>query len=262
MQVRDAMSRDILKVGPGDSALETGLMMDSRHISAALVLEKGRLRGIVSKETFIAHMSKLCERPLESLTVSDFMEADIDTVKEDADIKVAVELLLMQNSIIDRLPVLSEGEVVGLISKADFTRLFAEEMAGKYRVADLMQYSPVTVADYTPLAQVVDEMMNLGVKRVIVLSGEKLAGIISVKDLSLMLFREKVVCKGTDPMPHLTAEDAMTRNPITVNKKAHASEAAGVMVGRGIGGIPVVNNRLEGILTRTDLLKGYQLSLG
>jgi CBS domain-containing protein len=32
------------------------------------------------------------------------------------------------------------------------------------------------------------------------------------------------------------------------------------MVEKRIGGIPVVDDGLEGIITRTDLLKGYQLA--
>lgn len=261
MQVKDVMSKEVLKVAAGDSALDTGVKMDSCEMSAAVVEEAGKLLGIVSKETFISNITRFCDTPIQSLKVEDFMEADIDTVEAEDDLSAAVDKLLTAKSIVDRLPVLADGAVVGLISTTDLTHIFAGEMEGRFKVADLMHYNPLTVSDYTPLSKVVDDIINLGVKRVMVMSGEKLVGIISVKDISLMVFREKVAFKGLDPMPHINAEDTMTRNPITVSKKADASEAAKVMVEKSIGGIPVVGDRLEGIITRADLLKGYQLTL-
>jgi CBS domain-containing protein len=168
--------------------------------------------------------------------------------------------MLTQKSMVDRLPVISDGEVVGLLSKVDLTAVFAEHLSGRFRVGDLMHYNPVTVFDYTPLTKVVEDMKGMGVKRVLVMSGDNLAGIISVRDLSLALFRQKRQQQSVDPRSVLTAEDIMSRNIITAAKSDDAAHAAQIMVEKEIGGIPVLDGRLDGIITRTDLLKGYQLA--
>ncbi|MFH1055364.1 MAG: CBS domain-containing protein [Candidatus Altiarchaeota archaeon] len=260
MLVRDAMSKDPLIVRPDDNALNVGNIMDAKSIGVAVVIEDGEFRGILSKETFVTNLGKLCDRPIESFVVSDLMESDIYSVNEDDDLMEAINLLLVQKSIVDILPVLSEGRVTGLLSKTNMTKVFLDKMVGRYKVADLMHYDPVTVFDYTPLTEVIDEMKNMAVKRVLVLSGDNLVGIISIRDLSLALFRQKKLCNTVDPTSSLTVADIMTRKLTTISRKADAAEAAKVMVERNIGGVPVIDGRLDGIITRSDLLKGYQIA--
>jgi CBS domain-containing protein len=53
----------------------------------------------------------------------------------------------------------------------------------------------------------------------------------------------------------------MTRDPVTTIMKADAASAAQIMSQRNFGALPVVERALEGIITRTDLLKGYKLAV-
>ena len=260
MLVGEAMSRDFLAVNDSDCILKIGDDMDRRQVGAAVVLRDGAFTGVISKETFAAKVGRFGERSLDSLKVSDLMERDVDTLKEDQDLMAAVDILSTQKRMVDRLPVLSGGKVVGVLSKSALITIFAKRMRGKYRVSDLMSYNPVTVFDYTPLSEVVEEMRTEAVKRVLVLSGETLVGIISVRDVSLALFRERKRNRLVDPTSILKAEDIMTRNLVTVRGGDDAAKAADTMVERHIGGLPVVDHKLEGIVTRTDLLKGFQLS--
>ncbi len=260
MLVRDAMSREFHTVNDSDGILKIGDDMDRRQVGAAVVLKDGAFAGVISKETFVAKVGRYGGRPLDSLKVSDLMERDVDTLKEDQDLMAALDMLSTQKRMVDRLPVLSEGKVVGVVSKPALISIFAKRMRGRYRVSDLMSYSPVTVFDYTPLSEVVDEMRTEAVKRVLVMSGDTLAGIISVRDVSLMLFRERKLNRLVDPISILKAEDIMTRNLVTAGRGDDAAKAADTMVERHIGGLPVVDHELEGIVTRTDILKGFQLS--
>ncbi|MBD3388865.1 MAG: CBS domain-containing protein [Candidatus Altiarchaeales archaeon] len=261
MLVTDIMTEDVLRVSPGDNALKTGEHMEANGIGAAVVLEGDAFNGLLSKETFISKIGRHDDKPLESLAVADLMEDDIDCVNSDDTIEEVVELLLMQKSIIDRLPVVEDGKVVGLIGKVNFTGVFHEEMEGKHKVGDLMHYSPVTVYDYTSLPEVVGKIEDMCVKRVLVMSGERLAGIITVKDLSLVLFKHRKENARIDPSSPITAGDMMTPDPVTLKTKDDACDASKLMLDLNIGGIPVLEDRLEGLISRTDLLKGYQIRL-
>jgi len=259
MQVKELMSRDFLTVDEDDGGVGVGDKLERRNISAAIVLKRDTVLGLVSKETFFSKIDTFCTKPLEAFKVRDLMEYDVDFVNEDDDISVAGVKLLDSKSTVDRLPVLSDGKLTGIISKIEFTQLFANTMGRKYKVKDLMGFNPVTVADYTPMTKVVEEMLSSDIKRILVLSGNRLVGIIAVKDISLSLFLEKKMCKSFNPVSILTASELMTRNLITVTPKMDAAEAAKIMIDKKVGGLPVMNPNLEGILTRGCLMKGFQI---
>ncbi|MFH1403997.1 MAG: CBS domain-containing protein [Candidatus Altiarchaeota archaeon] len=260
MNVSDVMSKDYLTVGPDDNVVDVGTELDKKNLSGAVVLSDSKILGVVSKETFIANLHVLGgDTHMESCLVKDFMEANIIPLKADEDIFAAVDKLQDLPKQLDRLPVISEGRLVGVLSKTELTELYAKDMKGRFKVRDIMHYNPPTVESYDTLESVIAEVKSSGTKSVLVMEGKNLSGIITIRDLSLNIFREKKTCGRVDALSMLIAEDVMTRSLITISEKQDSAEAAGLMVEKGIGSLPVVNGELKGIVTRTDLLKGYKL---
>ncbi|RLQ97951.1 CBS domain-containing protein [Falsibacillus albus] len=76
----------------------------------------------------------------------------------------------------------------------------------------------------------------------------KIQGMITSKDII-----------GVDS--HITVDKIMTKNPITVGVKTSVASAAHMMIWEGIEVLPVVNeqNRLQGIISRQDVLKALQM---
>lgn len=61
----------------------------------------------------------------------------------------------------------------------------------------------------------------------------------------------------------LTANDLMTRHPYTVHEDASAREVCRALVERNINRVPVVrDNRLVGVITRTDVLRALHEHAG
>ncbi|MFC2163106.1 CBS domain-containing protein [Candidatus Altiarchaeota archaeon] len=259
MLVSDVMSGDVLTVGPDDSALDIGNLLDEQNVSGAIVTDDGRVLGVISKETFIAHLKIISEEPIESFLAKDFMEANLISLKSDEDLFDAVERIQSLPTHVDRLPVVEDDKLVGVLSKTELTELYPSILAGRFKVRDLMHYNPSTMESYEPLTKVVEEMNLSGVKCVLVMEGTSLVGLITVKDVSLAMFREKKICKRTEPASVLSAADIMSRALVTVPGSMDSAEAAQLMVDKKIGNLPVVDDTLSGMLTRTDLLKGFQL---
>ncbi len=260
MKASEMMSTDLLVVGPDDNAYDLGLSMEKFHVGKAVVADDMEFLGVVSKETFVAHMRKHPDTNVKDLLVRDFMEADVYTVKPDEDVDVAVDLLMSQKSMIDYVPVVSSGKVKGLISSVDLVRVFAKNMSGRYRVSDLMHYNPLTVYDYTPLGDIIDAMKGMSEKRVLVLSGANLVGIVTMKDIGLTIFRQREKDVWMKSKTELKASDVMTRNLATISPRDDAAKAAQKMLDLRVGGLPVVRAGLEGLIDRIDLLKGYKLA--
>ncbi len=89
-------------------------MFENSISGMPVVDDEGRLVGVVSEFDII---SKQGER------VSDIMTTDVISVGEDTDAETIARMLTEQR--IRRIPVVSEGRVIGIISRSDLVRLFA-----------------------------------------------------------------------------------------------------------------------------------------
>jgi acetoin utilization protein AcuB len=115
-------------------------------------------------------------------------------------------------------------------------------------ISRLMTYKPTTVSSQDNLQTAATLMERGGFRRVPVVDGDALVGIISDRDV-----RRHV---GYLQSTKITA--AMTPDPKTVTPKMSVEDAARLMISHKIGGLPVVEDgKLVGILTTTDVLKAF-----
>ena len=115
-------------------------------------------------------------------------------------------------------------------------------------ISRLMTHQPVTVSSQDHLQTAATLMERGGFRRVPVVDGDSLVGIITDRDI-----RRHV---GYLDSTKITA--AMTADPKTVTPKMSVEDAARLMISHKIGGLPVVEDgKLVGILTTTDVLKAF-----
>jgi len=111
----DIMTPDPLTFSPETSVHEAAQVLSEHRISGAPVCgNDGRIVGIVSEYDLIA-------RP--GAHVRDVMTRDVVSVSESASIDQVRAILVMQR--LKRVPVTSDGKLVGLISRADMVRELA-----------------------------------------------------------------------------------------------------------------------------------------
>ena len=139
------------------------------------------------------------------MRAADVMSTGVVTVSPDASILEAVRLMLQHK--ISGLPVVdAAGHLVGIISEGDFLRRtetgterrrprwlefiagpgrLAEEYARSHgrKVEEVMTRDPVTITESTPLEEIVRLMERRRVKRLPVMRGGQLVGIVSRANL-------------------------------------------------------------------------------
>ena len=139
------------------------------------------------------------------MKVVDVMTRRVVSVAPDAGIRDA--LVLMLKNKFSGLPVIDTGgNLVGIVTEGDFLRrgetgtdktsspwydafFGAGEAASAYirahglKVRDVMTREPITVTEHTPLREAVDLMERRGIKRLPVLRGTKVIGIVSRANL-------------------------------------------------------------------------------
>ena len=120
----------------------------------------------------------------------------------------------------------------------------------KTRVRDLVGREPVAVATTANVSEAARVMSEHRVSSLLVMDGERLAGIVTDRDL-----RTRVLAAGVDPGVVVT--EVMTSDPVTGAVDALAFEVLLEMVARHIHHLPIVDGvgRPVGVVTTTDLLR-------
>ena len=143
--VRQVMTTDVLSFRPGDPIDEAARALTARSIGGAPVVDDdGRVVGLLEDDDLIVQESRLhfptvisvlgayIELPSSlahfeadlrkavGATVGDVMDADPTTCQPD-DTLESVATLMHENDL-SRLPVVSDGRLVGIVSRGDLVR--------------------------------------------------------------------------------------------------------------------------------------------
>jgi acetoin utilization protein AcuB len=127
-------------------------------------------------------------------------------------------------------------------------------------VKDWMTSPVKTITEDILVADAYDMMMRFSLRRLPVMEGERLLGIVSLGDLrearpsptaGLSLYELNYV------LSKLTVSEVMTHEPFTVRPDTPIQHAARIMLDRKVGGLPVVNDddKLIGIITESDIFR-------
>jgi len=119
MIAQDIMTRNIYTISPEASVQEVAQLLSRERISGAPVVDKdGKLLGIVTQADIIWNVGR------DGLRVADIMNPEIIAVDEKT--PVGEIAILMSKRHIKRLPVMCDGKMVGIISRADIVQAVAQ----------------------------------------------------------------------------------------------------------------------------------------
>ena len=125
----------VYSVTPTTSVLEAIKLMAEKGIGALVVLDKGRLAGIVSERDY-ARKVVLLERAAGDISLSEIMTADVLTVSPRDTSQHCMQLMTDRH--LRHLPVIAEGELIGLLSIGDLVKHTIAEQASL--IQQLEQY--------------------------------------------------------------------------------------------------------------------------
>ena len=169
MRAKDIMTTSVVSATPETNVAEVARLLLERHISAVPVIDSGgRLVGMVSEGDFLRRSEDGSRRhgswwlrlfsgsgenaadyvKTHGRSAADVMTRDVVTVTEHTPAGDVAHLL--ETKRIKRVPVLRDGKVVGIISRADLLRGLAAK-----RHAPAV---PASVEDETIRRQILDEI--------------------------------------------------------------------------------------------------------
>jgi CBS domain-containing protein len=122
--VREHMSRNLLSVEPGETITEAAQRMVERNLGAVLVLDGGRLVGIMTERDLMRAVARGLHR---DAVVAEYMTKDPETI-EPGDTTQHATVLMIHGGF-RHLPVVERDDVVGILSIRDLMRVTLEDSA-------------------------------------------------------------------------------------------------------------------------------------
>jgi CBS domain-containing protein len=119
MIARDIMTSKVCTISPEASVQEIAQLLSQHRISGAPVVDStGKIIGIVTEADIISKVNR------EGMRVSDIMSHEIIAVDEETPVGDIAQLLSERK--IKRVPVVRDGKLVGIVSRADIVNAVAQ----------------------------------------------------------------------------------------------------------------------------------------
>jgi CBS domain-containing protein len=124
-KVRDAMVPDPVTLDAGDSARDAGERLSDPDVRAVLVTGNGgTLTGVVTRKTLVRDVVAAGRDP-SSTRLAEIAEPPIFTLEAELDLERAFHELEERD--LERVPVVENGRLVGILSRAVVQRRLAED---------------------------------------------------------------------------------------------------------------------------------------
>jgi CBS domain-containing protein len=127
------------------------------------------------------------------ITAGSIMTSDLVTVRPDASIEDAIQVLLNQS--ISGLPVVdNDGQLVGVITEFALLAVTYDKRVKNHTVSQHMTREVITVDINDPVSRIADLCIVHRVRRVPVMENGRLIGVIARRDVLRALVEEKAAC--------------------------------------------------------------------
>jgi CBS domain-containing protein len=275
MLARDVMTAPVFFVSPRDTIAYARNLMVKHKISRLLVMEEGRLTGMLTKKDIAYRLlqgePEWRRRPVDQIPVEVFASGKPTVVSPDTGIKKIAEILVSKN--ISCVPVVENRSVVGIVTKTDLMKSgLVRALSGT--AGDVME-DVATVSRYHSLDHVITVMSERNDKVVVMNNEGTIAGIITETNLAFFDNVQKIAgvagkdvtikrrerAEGTHSHTLRTAasviaEDIMTSPVITIPSETPILKALELMSKNHINSLVVMDKgAISGIIKRDDIIK-------
>ena len=124
LKVKDVMVRDVVSIQSDQTVLNAVNLMNENKIGCLVVLENGRVVGIVTERDMLERVIAVSAEPAKTF-VGQVMSKPVVTVEQETSLEEAVELMFEHR--IKKLPVMERGDtdarLVGLVTLTDISRI-------------------------------------------------------------------------------------------------------------------------------------------
>jgi CBS domain-containing protein len=259
MKVKEVMTKDIISVDKDENLKHVLHLMKKHEITKIPVLEEKKLVGLVTDNIIAYKLGSIRKKgvPPSRLHASSVTDKNIECVNPETDVKKILEKVGEPGPTM--LCVTENTNLLGVITKADLLPL----VKSKKQVKEIANKKIITISSNDRVIHARRIMVDKNIARLPVLKDGKLVGIISDNEIAFALANLKSsfpLGRQKHQLEELHVEDVMKKPAIWTKPNVSASEVASIMIKNNLGMLPLVeNDKIVGIISRTDLLKTISL---
>jgi CBS domain-containing protein len=253
-KVSEIIIRDIISIDKGDTVERAIDLMERNKINHLIVTSGGKLVGVLSVRDIMDGLgSSRFERiPARRIYISALMSEPPITIEQDADISDAAKIMLDKR--IGLLPVLNNGELIGLVSESDIIRHM--ELRGD--ISSLIKREHPRIMPNERIVHARAIMLERGARILPVVDSGKLVGLVTEMALAKAFFEVRDRIEGTymdDVARRVIVEDIMLESPPKLSNDLRNVKDA--FLNSGLPALPVVdsNEKVLGVIERKSLLR-------
>ena len=189
LHISSVMVKDVFTVPKTMQLEDVAKLMLDNGIGSVPVMDDEKMVGIVSKADFVTLATGIA---FDKITVKEIMSKKLVTVSPTERIVHARRQMLEAH--VGRVPVVDDGELVGMITSKDLMRAFIDfrkKVPEKYQksqikellVEDIMSTKPTFVSKDMSITEVSELIMETGYKGLPVVEDGEVVGIITQTDI-------------------------------------------------------------------------------
>lgn len=250
--VKDVMNPHVVSITSSESIQTGARLMSENHISCLAVVDKGVFKGLLTQKTILASIVHE-HATAHTLPVHDHMLPTVTTISPELSVLEASRIAHREQ--IKWLPVLSGQTIVGIITQTDLVQALMC-LDSFPDVASIMSSDAVAIHAATSVGDAANIMAERQVSCVVAIQKGKVLGILTEKDLL------KIAVKPRENLSDICVVDLMSFPVIAARPSDSMISASRLMDRMHIHHLVVMEDeKLRGIITRTDVLKAFQRSL-
>ena len=132
MTISDVMTKSVISVDAAMTINETAKLMEDAKVGAVIVMEDNKPIGIVTDRDFAVKVAAHAYQI--STPIKQIMSSPLFSINSDETVRAASDL--MHDRGVRKIPVIDEGNIVGIITATDIVNLLAvsveEDMRDMY----------------------------------------------------------------------------------------------------------------------------------
>jgi len=190
--------------------------------------------------------------------VRHIMTPNVISVSSSAKVNDAIDLMVKRN--VGCLPIVDkETRLRGIVTERDIIMIFRGIVSGT-KVSELMSKKVVVATPETSIMEAERLMVKNGFRRLPIVSEGKVVSVVTVTDILRFFGSGKVFQRlrsgAIDQVLQTPAIETATGDVVMVECNVDAGEAAMIMLEKGVGTLPVLENeKLVGMVTERDFFK-------
>ena len=258
----------VITVEPESSIHDTLVQMQTNFIKRIVIVSKNRPLGIVTERDISNFLEQdKTAKALDEIPIKYVMKKDPIIIPDGIEDHLEQCATRMETFKIGSVILVNDsGDLIGIVTKTDITKVFSKIYGGQYQVKNYMTKKLITCRKTDSLKFAQSMINKNNISRLVVTDnkGEPVGIITTNNFLTHSDYFSNGKTRTRDYLlplksQNLQVRDLLNGDLLTIEEGEDLAKAASMMIKNKVSGIPVLDNNknLVGVIDKSDIVKAF-----